>query len=175
MIFTASATMAAFACAVECFIDLAKNKSILMKIMGLLCLYSSYLFAQSGILIRNQVRNTTVGVDVWIRAGTLLGFARIGRLLVMTKFDVINSLIFSRSLQVHFQALMGLIGMMQLFTAINFRSYAEDYQYFYYAVGLNLFVSSLRIGAAFLMHRCYHPKKQYISNMESLNDSQDSI
>ncbi len=53
MIFTASATMAAFACAVECFIDLAKNKSILMKMMGLMCLYSSYLFAQSGILIRN--------------------------------------------------------------------------------------------------------------------------
>ena len=53
MIFTASATMAAFASAVECFIDLGKNKSILMKLMCLLCLFSSYLFAQSGILLKN--------------------------------------------------------------------------------------------------------------------------
>ena len=97
-IFSGSAMMFACASLMECWIDLAKNKSILMKVLALLCLYSSYIFVQSSILFTKEIRNTSEGLDYWIIAGRLLALARIGRLLIMTKFDVINSLIFSKSL-----------------------------------------------------------------------------
>lgn len=52
---------------------------------------------------------------------------------------------------------MALIGVIELYTAQSFLSYAEKYEYFYYGVALNICLSVIRIGAALLIYRQYHP------------------
>jgi hypothetical protein len=89
-----------FACAalMECWIELTQNKSLLMKILALLCLYSSYVLVYSSIMFTQSISNTLGGLYRWMEGGRLLGYGRVAKLLVMTKFNVINSLIFSKSL-----------------------------------------------------------------------------